>query len=75
MSEPFQIRRKAGPLRNGNELGHGSIWHAVPGEANPFGICESAALCGAAPAIQWSSWIPEGQRVTCKKCLRLIGER
>jgi hypothetical protein len=66
----FNIFMKAGPLRNGAERGHGSIWHAVNGDAWS-GV---AAICGDQPRIQWSSWTPAGQQVTCKKCLRLIAK-
>jgi hypothetical protein len=62
--EGYRIMAKAGPLRNGAERGGGSIWHYVPGEPHDG----RAALCGARPAIQWSSWTPQGQQVTCKKC-------
>lgn len=63
----LKVVMKAGPLRNGCERGHGSIWHLAPGnEWNG-----SRALCGDAPSIQWSSWRPEGQTATCPKCIKL----
>lgn len=54
---------KAGPLRNGAERGKGTIWHAVPSE-------NAKALCGAAPAIMWSTY--EGDAVTCPRCRRAL---
>lgn len=64
----FNILMKAGPLRNGAERGHGSVFHCVEGTGADF--CE--AICGEKPSIQWSSWAPKGQRVTCERCLKLI---
>ncbi len=65
LSEKLHVVTKAGALRNGNELGHGSIWHLAPGE--PWN--GRKALCGAAPSIQWATW---GEpKVTCPKCQKL----
>lgn len=61
------VAMKAGPLRNGAERGHGSVWHLVPGKTWDG----RKALCGAAPSIQWSSWRPDGQQATCPRCLKL----
>lgn len=71
MTVQHNVYMKAGPLRNGAERGHGRIWHAVIGE--PYS--GRPAICGDRPAIQWSSWTPPGQQVTCKKCRRLLAER
>jgi hypothetical protein len=68
-SPSFNVFMKAGPLRNGAERGHGSVWHCVEGEAYQA----RPALCGDSPSISWSSWSPAGQRVTCERCLKLIG--
>jgi hypothetical protein len=69
-AEALHIVCKAGPLRNGAERGHGSIWHLTEHEPH-FG---GEALCGARPAIMWSkAWRPD-QQVTCKKCKKLGGE-
>lgn len=58
----IEIRRMAGPLREG-ERGKGYRWHAVPGGVGK-------ALCGAEPAIQWSTY--PGDRTTCPRCLRKL---
>ncbi len=69
---PHLILKKAGPLRNGAELGKGSVYHAVPvhsvhgGRQRP----DWKALCGAYPAIMWST--EEGDAVTCHRCLKKL---
>lgn len=63
----LKVVMKAGPLRNGAERGHGSVWHLAPGNEWDG----RKALCGAAPSIQWSSWRPEGQVATCPKCIKI----
>lgn len=68
----YAPRMKAGPLRNGAERGHGSIWHAVE-ETKHYGDA-GPALCGARPAIMWSSWQRDGQQITCPRCLRLVAK-
>jgi hypothetical protein len=68
---PYRIRAKAGPLRNGAERGGGTVWHAVTGDHADGG----AALCGARPAIMWSSWTPKDARIGCARCARLVAER
>lgn len=62
----MNIFMKAGPLRNGAERGHGTIWHAVEGEAYAGG----SALCGARPSIMWSCI--EGAQVTCPRCCKKL---
>jgi len=64
----FNVFMKAGPLRNGAERGHGSVWHCVEGEAYET----RAALCGDSPSISWSTWSPAGQPITCERCRKLI---
>lgn len=75
MVERFIPMAKAGPLRNGYERGKGSIFHAVPervgGQWVPI-YDAVPALCGQAPAIMWSSWRPQGQEVTCPRCLKKL---
>ncbi len=65
----------SGPLRNGAERGHGSVFHAVEyrpeWRSQPF---RGPALCGRSPSIMWSSWQPEDQAVTCPRCLRKIAK-
>lgn len=63
----YRILMKAGPLRNGAERGHGSVWHAVV--ARPESGAE--ALCGARPKIMWSSWSPPHAEITCARCRKL----
>jgi hypothetical protein len=65
----LHIVTKAGGCRSGSDRG-GTVWHYVKGDPARVG----AALCGDAPRIQWSSWEPEGRRVTCKKCLRAAND-
>lgn len=66
----YYALKKAGPLRNGNERGKGSIFHAV--EAWEGGSMESTAgsgrtaMCGQRPAIMWSS--AGNGEVTCPRC-------
>jgi hypothetical protein len=67
----MHILMKAGPLRNGAERGHGSVWHAVPASERMIEF-SGAALCGTAPSIQWSSWQPEKREVTCPRCLKKL---
>ena len=57
---------KAGALRNGAERGHGTIWHLAPGTES---WNAGRALCGAAPALQWTTW--GAPAVTCAKCRQL----
>lgn len=59
---PYQVLRKAGSLRNGGEADKGSVWHAVADGRS--------AICGAMPAIEWSTY--ESDRVTCPRCLKRI---
>lgn len=64
----YEIKMKAGPLRNGAERGHGSVFHAVPlGHRDT-----TAALCGTAPRIMWSDWLPANPKVTCPRCLKKL---
>jgi hypothetical protein len=64
------LASKAGGCRSGSDSG-GSIWHYV--ERAPMSA--GAALCGAAPRIQWSEpWRPD-QTVTCKKCMKLAAQK
>lgn len=45
------------------------MWHYVRGLATRNG--GGKALCGDGPRIQWSTWEPEGRKVTCRKCERM----
>lgn len=69
---PFQ---KAGALRNGNELGKGSVFHAVAIEdgktANQVHDQEKA-ICGTFPSIMWSTAY-EGDVISCPRCLKKLG--
>jgi hypothetical protein len=60
------IASKAGGCRSGGDS-HGSVWHYV--ERDP--AYAGAALCGAAPRIQWSAPWREDQTATCPKCLKV----
>ena len=62
------IRMKAGPLRNGAERGHGSVWHAIEGQFYD----NAPALCGQRPRIMWSDWQPNDRKVTCPRCLKKL---
>lgn len=66
MPNQFLVLKKAGPLRNGWELGKGSIYHAIPARN-----CHDTAmaLCGTRPAIMWST--EEGTEITCPRCKRV----
>jgi hypothetical protein len=66
----LHILTKAGGCRSGSDRG-GSVWHYVPG--GDIWPSTGRALCGDAPAIQWSSHQPEGRKVTCKKCIKIHG--
>lgn len=71
----FVPLRRAGRLREG-ERDKGSLWHAVPFVPGlpliVFGSSIRKALCGAQPAIQWSS--EPGDAVTCPACLRKLAK-
>lgn len=64
----YEPRMKAGPLRNGAERGHGSVFHAVPVDGHDL----TPSLCGQRPAIMWSSWRRDGQQITCPRCLKKL---
>jgi hypothetical protein len=64
-AQPLLVVTKAGALRNGAERGHGATWHLAPGKDH---WNAGRALCGAAPAIQWTTW--GTPKATCSRCLR-----
>jgi hypothetical protein len=70
MMKPYAL---GGRARTGGEQG-GMIFHAVEeGEYGGAEYSHATALCGVQPgrrSIGWSTWHPEGQGVTCPKCLR-----
>jgi hypothetical protein len=68
MTIAIEPRMKAGPLRNGWERGHGSVFHAVP----VGGSDNADALCGTYPSIMWSSHL--GAKVTCPRCLKKLAK-
>jgi hypothetical protein len=59
MTIAIEPRMKAGPLRNGWERGHGSVFHAVP-------------VGGSDNADAWSSHL--GAKVTCPRCLKKLAK-
>lgn len=66
--QKLYVVTKAGGCRSGSDRG-GSVWHYVRGVATKNG--GGKALCGDGPKIQWSTWEPAGQKVTCRKCEKL----
>lgn len=70
LSKPLMVAMKAGALRNGNELGHGKVFHLVPREWKDGG----PALCGTVPSIMWSERWRNDQCETCPKCIKLQAE-
>lgn len=62
LKRPLVISTKAGALRNGNERGHGSVWHLAPLH------CDTA-LCGEFASITMTTW---GEpTLTCPRCIKL----
>lgn len=70
LSKPLMVAMKAGPLRNGYERGHGSVFHVVPRDWKDGG----PALCGTVPSIMWSERWRDDQTVTCARCAKLQAE-
>lgn len=62
LAKPLHVVTKAGGLRNGAELGHGTIWHLAPANG-----CR--AICGATPSIMFTTW--GNPSVTCPRCAKL----
>lgn len=66
--------QKAGALRNGNELGKSSVFHAVAIEdgqtANKIWD-EKEAICGTFPSIMWSTAY-QGDAISCSRCLKKL---
>jgi hypothetical protein len=62
----------AGRCTTGDERGHGTRVHLVPGDRTPFnGVHGWKALCGAHPGRRsagWSAW--PGMAADCPRCLR-----
>lgn len=67
MAIEFQVLRKAGALRNGNERGQGTVWHIVKADDAYCG----PALCGQQPAIQWTDG-DAGKVASCPTCIRRL---
>lgn len=62
----------AGRCTSGEERGHGTRVHLVPGERDGFnGVRGWTALCGAEPGRRsagWSAW--PGMAASCPRCLK-----
>lgn len=62
----------AGRCLTGEERGHGTRVHLVPGEREAFGGVRGwKALCGAHPGRRsagWSAW--DGLTATCPRCIK-----
>lgn len=67
----IKIKKKLGRLANGFESDKGSIWHALPVNAN--GYTEHKALCGTEPGRRSVGWsFDDGAEVTCQRCARKL---
>jgi hypothetical protein len=67
--------QKAGALRNGNERGKGSVFHAVAiddGQTASHVWDQKQAICGTYPSIMWSTAY-EGDAISCPRCLKKLG--
>lgn len=72
----YKISQMAGSCRNGAERDHGRLFHARL-YTEDEGVSYKA-LCGAKPgkhSVGWSDWHPEGQQVTCPRCLKRLEKR
>lgn len=66
--------QKAGALRNGNERGKGSVFHAIAiddGQTASHIWDQKQAICGTYPSIMWSN-TSEGDAITCPRCLKKL---
>jgi hypothetical protein len=65
LPRPLIVSTKAGPLRNGCELGHGHVWHLAPRDWD-------VALCGASAAVTFTS--VGTPTLICPRCIKLCDQ-